>query len=163
MSLLLVVATETILVVDDTPLVLESVSLVLKNAGFTVLSASSPEEAIQISLDFAGTIHLLLSDVMMPKMSGPDLATKLLEQRSKLKVMLMTGFAGGDLLILNYGWHLIKKPFVPALLREKVNAILHTPDRSQGTDHFDTSVERSEETKGHTGLATNSSLLLKSL
>jgi two-component system cell cycle sensor histidine kinase/response regulator CckA len=137
MSLLPIVALETILVVDDTPLVLEAVSLVLKNAGFTVLSASSPEEAIQISLDFSGTIHLLLTDVMMPKMSGPDLATKLVEQRAELRVMLMTGYAGGDLLILNYGWHLIKKPFVPSLLREKINAVLHTPDRSQGMDHFD--------------------------
>jgi two-component system cell cycle sensor histidine kinase/response regulator CckA len=140
MSLLPLVALETILVVDDTPLVLEAVSLILKNAGFTVLSAASPEEAIKISLDFAGTIHLLLTDVMMPGMSGPDLGNTLVEQRTKLRVMLMTGYADGDLLILNYGWHLIKKPFVPSLLREKVNSVLHTPDRSQGTDHFDTSV-----------------------
>ena len=140
MSLLPIVALETILVVDDTPIVLAGVSLVLKNAGFTVLSAFSPEEAIRISSDFAGTIHLLLTDVMMPGMSGPDLATKLVAQRTKLRVMLMTGYAGGDLLILNYGWHLIKKPFVPSLLREKVDSVLHTPDRSQGMDHFDTTV-----------------------
>src|ERR1700688_835383 len=106
MSLLLVVATETILVVDDTPLVLSSVSLILKNAGFTVLSASSPEEAIQISRDFAGTIHLLLTDVMMPRMSGPDLAKKLVQERTGLRVMMMTGYTGGDLLVLNYGWQL---------------------------------------------------------
>jgi two-component system cell cycle sensor histidine kinase/response regulator CckA len=140
MSLLPVVATETILVVDDTASVLDSISAMLKKDGFNVLSASSPEQAIQISLDCPGTIDLLLTDVMMPKMSGPDLATKLLEQRTKLRVMLMTGFAGGDLLILNYGWHLIKKPFVPSALREKINAVLHTPDRSQGMDHFDTSI-----------------------
>ena len=139
MSLLPIAAPETILVVDDTPIVLAGVSLVLKNAGFTVLSASTPEEAIQISLDFAGTIHLLLTDVMMPGMSGPDLATKLVERRAKLRVMLMTGYAGGDLLILNYGWHLITKPFVPKILIEKINSVLHTPDRSQGMDHFDTS------------------------
>jgi two-component system cell cycle sensor histidine kinase/response regulator CckA len=147
MSLLPLIAPETILVVDDTPLVLSGVSLVLKNAGFTVLSASSPEEAIRVSLDFVGTIHLLLTDVMMPGMSGPDLAKKLVEQRAKLRVMLMTGYDGGDLLILNYGWHLITKPFVPTLLREKVNAILHSPNRSQGTDHFDTSGEETERTQ----------------
>jgi DNA-binding response OmpR family regulator len=162
LSLLPTVALETILVVDDTPLVLESVSLILKKAGFTVLSAASPEEAVQISLDFPGTIHLLLTDVMMPGMSGPDLATKLVKQRTELRVMLMTGYAGGDLLILNYGWQLITKPCVPAVLREKINDVLHTPNRSQGTDHFDTSVERTEEAKGHTGLGTNSSSLLKS-
>ena len=138
MSVLAAVALETILVVDDTPMVLAGVSLILKNAGFTVLSASSPEEAIQISLDFAGTIHLLLTDVMMPRMSGPDLATKLVKQRTNLRVMMMTGYTGGDLLVLNYGWQLITKPFVATLLREKINSVLHTPDRSQGTDHFDT-------------------------
>jgi len=137
MSLLPAIALETILVVDDTPLVLSSVSLILKNAGFTVLSASSPEEAMQISLDFAGTIHLLLTDVMMPRMSGPDLAKKLVKERTGLRVMMMTGYTGGDLLVLNYGWQLITKPFVPMLLREKVDDVLHSPDRSQGTDHFD--------------------------
>ena len=137
MSLLPAIALETILVVDDTPLVLSSVSLILKNAGFTVLSASSPEEAMQISLDFAGTIHLLLTDVMMPRMSGPDLAKKLVKERTSLRVMMMTGYTGGDLLVLNYGWQLITKPFVPMLLREKVDDVLHSPDRSQGTDHFD--------------------------
>jgi two-component system cell cycle sensor histidine kinase/response regulator CckA len=139
MSVLPVVSPETILVVDDTPLVLAGVSLVLKKAGFTVLSAASAEEAIKISLDFAGTIHLLLSDVMMPEMSGPDLATKLVEQRNDLRVMMMTGYAGGDLLILNYGWQLITKPCVPKILLEKVNSVLHSQDRSQGMDHFDTS------------------------
>jgi two-component system cell cycle sensor histidine kinase/response regulator CckA len=137
MSLLPATARETILVVDDTPLVLSSVSLILKNAGFTVLSASSPEEAMQISVDFAGTIHLLLTDVMMPRMSGPDLAKKLVKERTGLKVMMMTGYTGGDLLVLNYGWQLITKPFVPTLLREKVDNVLYNPNRSQGTDHFD--------------------------
>jgi DNA-binding response OmpR family regulator len=137
MSLLPAVARETVLVVDDTPLVLSSVSLILKNAGYTVLSASSPEEAMQISLDFAGTIHLLLTDVMMPRMSGPDLAKKLVKERTGMRVMMMTGYTGGDLLVLNYGWQLITKPFVPPLLREKIDSVLHSPDRSQGTDHFD--------------------------
>jgi DNA-binding response OmpR family regulator len=130
MPLLPAIARETILVVDDTPLVLSSVSLILKNAGFTVLSASSPEEAMQISLDFAGTIHLLLTDVMMPRMSGPDLARKLVKERTGLRVMMMTGYTGGDLLVLNYGWQLITKPFVPTLLREKVDNVLYSPDRS---------------------------------
>ena len=53
---------ETVLVVDGTPSVLAEVSLILKTSGFTVLSASTPEEAIQISLDFDGTIDLLLTE-----------------------------------------------------------------------------------------------------
>ena len=147
MSLPPIVAPETILVVDDMPVVLSGVSSILKKAGFIVLSASSPEEALKISQEFTGTIDLLLTDVMMPNMSGPDFATKLVEQRTELRVMMMTGYAVGDLLLLNYGWHLIKKPFAPAVLREKVNAILHSPNRSQGTDHFDTRAEETEHTK----------------
>jgi CheY-like chemotaxis protein len=130
---------ETILVVDDTAIRLAGVSLILTNAGFNVLSASSPEEAIQISLEFAGTIHLLLTDVMMPNMSGPELAKKLVEQRKDLRVMMMTGYDGGELLVLNYGWQLINKRLVATVLSDKVNSILHSPNRSQGTDHFDTS------------------------
>jgi DNA-binding response OmpR family regulator len=70
-------------------------------------------------------------------MSGPDLAKKLMKERAGLRIMMMTGYTGGDLLVLNYGWQLITKPFVPALLREKVDNVLHSPNRSQGTDHFD--------------------------
>jgi DNA-binding response OmpR family regulator len=133
-----VLAPETVLVVDGTPSVLEEVSLILKKAGFTVLPASSPEQAVQISLDCAGTIDLLITEVMMPGMSGPDLARKLMEQRTKLRVMMMTGYADGELLVLNYGWHMIEKPSIAKVLTEKVKAILHSPDRSQGTDRFDT-------------------------
>jgi two-component system cell cycle sensor histidine kinase/response regulator CckA len=101
-------------------------------------AASTPEEAIQISLDAPGTIDLLITEVMMPGMSGPDLAKKLIAQRNKLRVMMMTGYADGELLVLNYGWHMIEKPSIAKVLSEKVKAILHSPDRSQGVDKFDT-------------------------
>jgi two-component system cell cycle sensor histidine kinase/response regulator CckA len=132
------IAPETVLVVDSTASSLAGVSLILKNSGFNVLSASTPEEAMKISADFAGTIELLLTEVMMPGMSGPDLAKKLMVQRTRLRVMMMTGYADGELLILNYGWHMVQKPSVAKVLSEKVKAILHSPDRSQGPDLFDT-------------------------
>jgi len=130
-------APETVLVVDGTPSVLAEVSLILKTSGFRVLSASSPEEALQISLDVSGTIDLLLTEVMMPGMSGPDLARRLTKQRTKLRVMMMTGYADGELLLLNYGWHMIEKQSIAKVLSEKVKAILHSPDHSQGVDEFD--------------------------
>jgi two-component system, cell cycle sensor histidine kinase and response regulator CckA len=133
----LAIVGETVLVVDDTAIRLAGVSLILTNAGFK-LSASSPEEAIKISLEFTGIIHLLLTDLMMPSMSGPDLAKKLGEQRKDLRVMMMTGYDGGELLVLNYGWQLINTRLVATVLSDKVNSILHSPNRSQGTDHFDT-------------------------
>ena len=127
---------ETILVVEDNPVVLETVRNILEHAGFCVLSAANSTEAIRIEGGFGGTIHLLLSDVMMPDMSGPVVAQTLKKLRPDMRVVLMSGYPDGNMLFLNYGWHFIQKPFLPVKLVEKVNDILHTPCRSQGEDHF---------------------------
>jgi two-component system, cell cycle sensor histidine kinase and response regulator CckA len=129
---------ETILVVEDNSFVLKPVLTMLERAGFEVLSATGAEEAIRVEADFAGTIHVLLSDVMMPGISGPDLAKKLKERRPEMHIILMSGYADGALLVLNYGWHFIKKPFVAAGLLGRINDVLHSEIREQGTDHFDT-------------------------
>lgn len=129
---------ETILVVEDTPVVLATVASILQRAGFEVLSASTPAGAIQIEEEFHGTIHLLLSDVMMPDMAGPDLAKLLKQSRPEMRVMLMSGYPDGGMLVLNYGWYFIQKPFVPAQLVMRINEVLHAADRSQGADHFET-------------------------
>ena len=129
---------ETILVVEDHPVVLEAVRTILERAGFQVLTAANGVDAIKLERGYYETIHLLLSDVMMPDLSGPALAKILKIYRPDMRVMLMSGYPGGDLLVLNYGWHFIEKPFLPAQLIEKVNGVLHAPDRSQGDDHFDT-------------------------
>jgi len=76
--------------------------------------------------------------VMMPEITGPDLATKLKQSRPEMKVILMSGFVGGELLVLNHGWHFIQKPFVANELVARVNAVLYGEMRDQGTDHFDT-------------------------
>jgi DNA-binding NtrC family response regulator len=127
---------ETILVVEDQPVVLEVVRAILERAGFHVLSTSSGAQAIQVEGITQGTIHMLLSDVMMPDMSGPVVAQTLKKLRPDMRVMLMSGYPDGNTLFLNYGWHFIQKPFLPVKLVEKVNDILHTPCRSQGEDHF---------------------------
>jgi DNA-binding NtrC family response regulator len=83
----------------------------------------------------------LLSDVMMPDMSGPVIARILKKHRPEMRVMLMSGYPDGDMLFLNHGWHFIEKPFLPSQLVARVNELLHTPERSQGDDHFDTSIK----------------------
>src|ERR1700685_997511 len=115
---------ETILVVNDNPGVLADVSLILTNGGLTVLSASSPEAALKISEEYVGTIHLLVTAVQMPGMSGPDLAKRLIGQRKSLRVIMLDGYGNGELLLLNYGWNIVKRPSVAQVLREKVNEIL---------------------------------------
>jgi two-component system cell cycle sensor histidine kinase/response regulator CckA len=132
---------ETILVVEDDPVVLEVVREILERAGFCVLTAGSGAQAIQSESSTPGTIHLLLSDVMMPDMSGPVVAQRLKKHRPEMRVMLMSGYADGDMLLLNHGWHFIEKPFLPSALVQRVNEVLHTPERSQGDDHFDNRIQ----------------------
>ena len=129
---------ETILVVDDLDMVLKVVVEVLTNAHFNVLKASGGDEALKLAADYPGRIDLLLSDVKMPGMSGPSLGTALKLARPDLRIMFMSGFTGGDLLVLNYGWAFIEKPFVTTKLLEMVNDVLHTPNKSQSTHEYDT-------------------------
>jgi two-component system cell cycle sensor histidine kinase/response regulator CckA len=129
---------ETILVVEDTAIVLRVVKKILNHAGFTVLSASTAAEAEQIVGNFPGEIHLLISDVEMPDIAGPDLAVKLKAVRPELRVILMSGHADGALLVLNYGWHFIKKPFLAEMLVAAVKDVLKGVSREQTTYQFDT-------------------------
>ena len=100
---------QTILVVEEHPLLLKLVKEILEDAHFTVLHANSAKKAIQIEAEFPGSIDLLLSDVMMQGMSGPDLAKRLKAERPKMRIILMSAYPDGELLVLNYGWHFIHK------------------------------------------------------
>jgi DNA-binding NtrC family response regulator len=122
---------ETILVVDDDPAVLRIVVAILKSANFQVLSAHSGADAMKLARETEGRIDLLLSDLNMPLMSGPDLGEALKKSRPGIRVMLMSGGVDGNLLVLNYGWAFIQKPFVAKKLVEMVTSVLHSPDRSQ--------------------------------
>ena len=128
---------KTILVVEDTPLVLKTVCMILERANFTVLDAASADEAIRHA-GHGKTIDLLLSDVTMPDISGPDLALKLKALRPEMRVILMSGYPSGAMLVLNYGWYFIDKPFVAAQLVARVNEVFDGDARDQGTNHFDT-------------------------
>ncbi len=129
---------ETILVVDDSEAVLQVVVAILGHAGFRVLSADSGPNALKVAAQADGKIDLLLSDVDMPEMSGPDLGEALRKGRPGMHVMLMSGGIEGNLLVLNYGWAYIQKPFVAVKLVQMINEVLHSADRSQpGGQGFD--------------------------
>jgi CheY-like chemotaxis protein len=117
----------TILVVDDDPAILKFVSGLLVDAGYHVLTAGSGAAALQQSTAYEGEIHLLLSDFQMPAMSGIEIATRMSVDRPQLKVLLMSGFTGG-MLVLNEGWHFLAKPFVPSQLRALILGLVF-PDR----------------------------------
>jgi DNA-binding NtrC family response regulator len=127
---------ETLLVVDDDQSVLKVVVAILERANFRVLSARSGADAIKLAREMEQEIHLLLSDVDMPQMSGPELGAALKTTRPGMRVMLMSGGDYG-LLILNYGWAFLEKPFLNAKLVQMVTHVLHSPDLSQQGDQFD--------------------------
>jgi two-component system cell cycle sensor histidine kinase/response regulator CckA len=129
---------ETILVVDDSDLVLGLVVSILETAKFNVLQADGGFHAIELAKNHIGKIDLLLSDVQMPNMTGPSLGDELKKDRPDMHVMFMSAFSGGNLLVLNYGWSFIEKPFVSKKLLEMVNDVLHSPNKAQSTRHFDT-------------------------
>jgi DNA-binding NtrC family response regulator len=129
---------ETILVVDDDNEILKVVVAILKRADFRVLSANSGPDALKVAEEKGRKIDLLLSDVDMVPMSGPDLGEALKRARPNLHVMLMSGGARGHLLVLNYGWAFIQKPFVPVKLVQMITDVLHSTNRSQlGGQEFD--------------------------
>jgi two-component system cell cycle sensor histidine kinase/response regulator CckA len=119
---------QTILIVDDDAAVLRLVAESLADK-FDILTANSSDEALRQSNDFKKEIHLLLSDVQMPGMTGIDLATRITAQRPKIKVLLMSGYTGG-MLVLNEGWHFLSKPFIPSQLRVLVAGLI-SPAKSR--------------------------------
>jgi len=118
---------KTILVVDDDPTTLELVSEMFLGGNYNILTATSGENAIRQATDYKGEIHLLLSDFQMPGISGIELATKMTIERPQLKVLMMSGFTGG-MLVLNEGWHFLPKPFITSQLRALVLGLVF-PDR----------------------------------
>ena len=118
---------KTILLVDDDNSVLKIVTKILRDGDYSVITAASGKEALQKARNFSGEIHLLLSDFEMPNMNGVDLATAITFERPEIKVLLMSGFVGGTL-ILNEGWHFLPKPFVPSQLRALISGLVF-PDK----------------------------------
>jgi PAS domain S-box-containing protein len=128
--------TETILLVEDQNDVRQLAVTILERYGYRVLSAATGEEALALAHDFRGTIHLLLTDVVMPGMNGNDLAKQLLPQRM-LHVLFMSGYAETAIehrRILQAGQDYIQKPFTPESLAKKVQTALQrlTDDRTKG-------------------------------
>jgi two-component system cell cycle sensor histidine kinase/response regulator CckA len=118
---------EVILVVDDEPFVLNIVCSILENARYTVLRAASAFEALEIGRRFDAHIHLLLSDVIMPGLSGPSLAENFSEIHPETECMFMAGLPDSPEVcerILNRGRAFLPKPFFPRTLVNKVHEVL---------------------------------------
>ena len=113
-----------VLVVDDQNDVLDVVTRILEFHSFQVLAASSPSQAIRIATEYEGDIHLLLTDIVMEEMSGPDLAVELTSLRPRMHSMFMSGYADGKVLGADQSRHFIEKPFMPSALVARVRRVL---------------------------------------
>jgi len=122
---------KTILVVDGHALVRQLIADVLHHDDcYNVLMAETGTDGLQQSREFKGEIHLLLTDFQMPGMSGIELATAMTTDRSKLKVLMISGFPDG-MLVLNEGWHFLPKPFIASQLRTLVTGLLSPNEKSR--------------------------------
>jgi signal transduction histidine kinase len=115
---------ETILVAEDDSPVLAMIAELLRKHGYTVLAASNGEDALRLVEEQDGKIDLVLSDVVMPKMSGRELAKRLEESRPGMKLLLMSAFADQDP-DEAAAHEIISKPFRPKALMRKVRAALN--------------------------------------
>ena len=110
----------TILVVDDEDVVRSVVRDMLEPEGYTILDTSDPQQALRIARE--QPVHLLLSDVVMPLMKGPELAAKLLAASPSTKILLMSAYPMSE--VAASGLAFLGKPFSVQRLNEKVRQVL---------------------------------------
>jgi CheY-like chemotaxis protein len=118
---------ETILYVEDEAVLRSVVSDCLTQLGYQVMTAQSGEEALAISAAHAGKIDLLLTDVRMPEMTGPELAARILEHRPSLKIIYVSGYPDDVVSSLGVpasGAVFLPKPFTIKILSAKLREVL---------------------------------------
>ncbi len=128
----------TVLLVDDEPTVRKVLKRVLERCGFYVLAAADADQALTVAASHAGSIDLLVTDVVMPATDGHALARMLCEQHPELRVLFVSGYPGSDnqLEAMPKSAEFLHKPFSPGALAEKVAAVLGGTHQSTPTGSF---------------------------
>lgn len=116
-----------VLIVDDEPMALDLIRAILGEDGYFILAAADGEAALQLSRTFPGVIHLVLSDVQMPKLNGLQLRERLQEERPASKVLLMSGQVH-----LAEDQTFLSKPFSPEVLKERVRQTISAGQGGRG-------------------------------
>jgi len=119
--------TETVLLVEDDLNLRKLADELLRQQGYIVLEAEDAPDAIRIADQYSGTIHLVITDVVMPKMNGRTLARVIHEHRPDAKVLYMSGYTGDAIVhhgVLEPGTPFLEKPFTPGTLSRKIRQVL---------------------------------------
>jgi two-component system, cell cycle sensor histidine kinase and response regulator CckA len=119
--------TATVLVVEDQAAIRRLAEEVLSEAGHTVLSAPNGRVALDLATEYEGEIDLLVTDVVMPELNGPELVAQLSRSRPGTRVLYISGFVGDAIdprAVQNGHSAFLKKPFLPSVLAEKVSSLL---------------------------------------
>jgi PAS domain S-box-containing protein len=121
---------ETVLLVEDEEVVRNLVREILEGNGYTVLEAQNGAEALDLGRRFSAPIHLLVTDVVMPKMSGRELAERLVTIHRETRILYMSGYTDGAIGhhgVLDPHTELLQKPFTFDALAQKVRKVLDAP------------------------------------
>ncbi len=120
---------EVVLLVEDEDNIREPAVEILESRGYKVLSAPDAVQALAVAEDHHGPIHILVTDVVMPGLSGSQLAQRLLRRRPEIQVLYISGYPEDSIShhgVLNAGQHFLQKPFPPGQFLEKVREVLDT-------------------------------------
>ena len=121
---------ETVFVVEDDEMVRALIRRMLETRGYTVLLAPHGDEALQLLERHPGRVDLLMTDVVMPGMSGRDLADRVAERRPGIKVLYLSGYTDDAIVrhgVLEPGIAFLQKPFSADALARKVREVLDSP------------------------------------
>jgi CheY-like chemotaxis protein len=123
--------TETILIVEDETVLRKLAVAALADNGYTILQTGKPNEALQLAKEYQGNIALLLTDVVLPQMRGPQLAEQIVQLRPEIRVLYMSGYTE-DAIMTHRGVSkirgaLLQKPFTPEDLMSSVREALDAP------------------------------------
>jgi DNA-binding response OmpR family regulator len=121
---------ETVLICEDEAMILRLAGQIVSNHGYTVLCADNPRQAIKLAAASDEPIHLLVTDAIMPDMSGVRLAEILSQEHPEMRVLFMSGYTAD--VLADYGLateslELLEKPFTPAGLLGRIRTLLDRP------------------------------------